>query len=72
MNKQQTFGESTMDENWLQCFEEHNVQFVVLSQIQDKELVQVLRHRPEWLIDFEGGGTVIFARSVAAGLGRAN
>ncbi len=52
-----------MSENWLQCFEEHNVQFVVLSQSQDKELVKVLRCQPEWSVDFEGDGTVIFARS---------
>ena len=51
-----------MNENWLLCFEEQNVQFVVLSQSQDEELVKSLRHQPEWSVDFEGDGAVIFAR----------
>lgn len=56
-----------MNENWLQCFDEHNVQFAVLSQGQDKELVKTLRRQPEWSVDFEGDGAVIFARSARNG-----
>jgi hypothetical protein len=56
-----------MNENRLQCLEEQNVQFVVLSQSQDEEWVKALRRQPGWSIDFEGDGTVIFARCAQNG-----
>jgi predicted dithiol-disulfide oxidoreductase (DUF899 family) len=57
--------EDDMNENWLQYLEEHNVQFAVLSQDQDEELVKTLRRQPGWSVDFEGDGAVIFARSAS-------
>jgi hypothetical protein len=56
-----------MNQNWLQCFEEQEVQFVVLSQSWDEKLVKTLRRQREWSVDFEGDGAVIFARSAQSG-----
>jgi hypothetical protein len=60
---------SDMNAHWLQCFEEQNVQFIVLNQSQDRHLVKTLRRQPEWSVDFEADGAVIFARSVAVARG---
>jgi hypothetical protein len=67
MNKLSKAGESDVNKNWLKCFEEQDVQFVVLSQSQDKKLIETLRRQPEWSVDFEGDGAVIFARSAQEG-----
>jgi hypothetical protein len=60
-------GESDMNGNWLERFEEQNVQFVVLNQAQDEELVKALRRQPEWSVDFEDDGAVVFARCAQDG-----
>jgi hypothetical protein len=49
-------------DDWLRVMEACDVQFGVLSQNQDEELIEALRHRADWSVDFEGDGTVIFAR----------
>lgn len=67
MKKLSKVGETDMNRDRLECFEEQKVQFVVLSQSQDEELVKALRRQPEWSLDFEGDGAVIFARSVQNG-----
>jgi nucleoid-associated protein YejK len=48
---------------WLRRFDQEDVQFVVLSQSQDKKLVKTLRRQPGWSVDFEEDGAVIFTRS---------
>ncbi|MBN2007258.1 MAG: hypothetical protein JXA21_28160 [Anaerolineae bacterium] len=48
--------------NWPEHFEAHDVQFVVLNLSQDKDLVQTLRRRLGWTVDFEDQESVIFAR----------
>ena len=50
-------------EAWLQCLGELAVQYVVLGQSQDRELVRTLRAQPEWSVLFEGDGAVIFGHS---------
>ena len=47
-------------ENWLQVFEEENVQFVILDPNLDTELVEVIRSQPEWSVDSEDDELVIF------------
>ncbi len=54
---------SNVNENWLECFKEHGVRFVVLDPSQDKNLIETLRRQPEWLVNYEGQEVVIFARS---------
>ncbi|MBN1978107.1 MAG: hypothetical protein JW918_11990 [Anaerolineae bacterium] len=48
---------------WMRQFDQENVQVVVLSLQEDDDLVKILRRQPGWSADFEGDGTVIFARS---------
>jgi hypothetical protein len=48
---------------WLKRFDQENVQFVVLNLRDDDALVKTLRRQPEWSVDFEEDGAVIFARS---------
>jgi hypothetical protein len=67
MKKLSEVGEGDMNENWLKRFEEHNVQFVVLNQSQDKKLIKTLRRQPGWSVDFEEDRAVIFARSAQNG-----
>ena len=45
---------------WLQLFDEENVQLVILDSQLDSELVQAIRLQPEWNIDFEDDELVIF------------
>lgn len=50
------------DDDWLQVLEACDVQFAVLTQRQDGELIEALRRQPGWSVDFEGDGMVILAR----------
>lgn len=51
-----------MQEDWLTCLDEQNVQYVLLDLNLDEEFVKTLQRQPQWLVDFEEDGTVIFAR----------
>jgi hypothetical protein len=51
-------------DDWSRVLEEYDVQFVLLDQSQDEELIKTLLRQPEWSTDFEGDEAVIFARSV--------
>ena len=46
---------------WLQLFDEENVQLVILDSHLDIELIQAIRSQPEWNADFEDNELVIFA-----------
>ena len=59
----------TMTRNWLEVFDEHSVQFVVLDRHSDGELLDCLRMQPGWKVDFDDGQDVIFVRAHDA-LGR--
>lgn len=45
---------------WLQLFDEENVQLVILDTQLDTELVEIIRLQPEWSVDFEDDELVIF------------
>lgn len=45
---------------WLQLFDEENVQLVILDSHLDIELIQIIRSQPEWNVDFEDDELVIF------------
>ena len=49
-----------MIEGWMQNLKAQQVQFLILSQGQDNEWIEMLTEHPEWSIDFEGDGTMIF------------
>lgn len=45
---------------WLQLFDEENVQLVILDAQLDTELTQTIRLQSEWQVDFEDDELVIF------------
>ena len=45
---------------WLQLFDEENVQLVILDSHLDIELIQAIRSQPGWNVDFEDDELVIF------------
>jgi hypothetical protein len=45
---------------WLQLFDEENVQLVILDSQLDSELVQAIRLQSDWKVDFEDDELVIF------------
>jgi hypothetical protein len=45
---------------WLQLFNEENVQLIILDSRLDIELIQAIRSQPEWNVDFEDDELVIF------------
>ena len=49
-------------DDWLQVLEACDVQYAVLTQHQDRELIEALRRLPGWSVDFEDDGVVILSR----------
>ena len=58
--------ETGMNEDWWGVFEEYGVELIVLDLDDDSELVNLCRSQPEWVVDFEDGGAIIFVRADAA------
>ena len=54
---------NTAVEEWLDQLDEYGVEFVILDLDADCDLVEVLRIQDLWIVDFEDGEAVIFARS---------
>ena len=52
-----------MNGNWLKQLDAYHVQFVVLNQRQDRDVIKILQRQSEWKIDSQGDGVVIFART---------
>jgi len=48
---------------WLKIFDQHDVKFIALDLRSDGDLVKFVRSQPEWVVDFENGESVLFARS---------
>ena len=48
-------------DDWLRLFEKEQVQFIIMNQQADAELLEVIRSHPEWIVDFEDDQAVIFA-----------
>jgi hypothetical protein len=48
--------------DWLALFEQENVRSVVLDPSTDRDLIERLRRRHGWMLDFEDKELVIFMR----------
>jgi len=48
------------EREWLSALEKSGVQFLVLDRHSDSELLERLRSRPGWAVDYEDGEAVIF------------
>ena len=46
--------------DWLQLFNEENVQLIILDSHLDIELIQAILSQPEWNVDFEDDEVAIF------------
>ena len=49
---------------WLDMLEEHHVRYISLDPQHDKKLIEALRSRPEWVIDFADDEAIFFVREV--------
>lgn len=48
---------------WLARFQECDVKYLALDPDEDRGLIQLLRSRPEWTLDFQDRQGVLFVRS---------
>ena len=46
--------------DWLALFEQEQVRFVILDRRTDRDLIEVLRRRGGWIIDFQDEESTIF------------
>jgi hypothetical protein len=54
------------NEDWVETFDKHGVQFLVLSRHDDGDLLKLFQTRPDWAVDFEDEEAIIFARADTA------
>jgi hypothetical protein len=64
MNKlAQTIDQNTrISRYWLDVLEEHHVRHISLDPQHDKKLIEAIRSRPEWVIEFANDEAVFFVR----------
>jgi hypothetical protein len=48
---------------WLDVFDAYGVQFLVLDALRDGRLLQLVRSRADWTVDFTDGKSVVLTRS---------
>lgn len=49
-------------ERWLAALDTYDVQFLILDKKRDATLLQLVRSRPGWTVDFEDNEAVLFTR----------
>lgn len=54
-------------DRWLAEFDTYNVQFLVVDKRRDNALLNLVRSRPGWGIDFEDGDSALLTRLPAHG-----
>jgi hypothetical protein len=54
---------NTAVEEWLDQLDDYGVEFVILDLDDDCDLVEVLHIQASWIVDFQDGKAVIFART---------
>ena len=52
-----------MNGNWVEMFDEHGVQFLILDRHDDGDLLNLFQSQPGWALDFQDEEAVIFARA---------
>jgi hypothetical protein len=57
--------EAGVKENWLRALDAYHVRFLVLNLQSERDMVTHFRSQPGWVIDFEDGESIIFARADA-------
>jgi hypothetical protein len=54
-----------LDPQWLALLDAENVQTVILSRHEDRDLLRLLQRSPQWAIDFADRRSAIFVRRAA-------
>jgi hypothetical protein len=54
-----------LDPQWLALLDAENVQTVILSRYEDRDLLRLLHRSPQWAVDFADQRSVILVRRVA-------
>jgi hypothetical protein len=49
-------------EHWLATLDSHGVRFLILDKERDGSLLDLVRSRPGWTVDFEDTESVLFTR----------
>lgn len=49
-------------ERWLAALDTYGAQFLILDKERDGRLLQLVRSRPGWTVDFEDNESVLFTR----------
>jgi hypothetical protein len=52
-------------DQWLAALEAYDVQYVILDTERDGELLRTVQSNPGWIIDFQEGNSMLFARTRA-------
>ncbi|MBN2391545.1 MAG: hypothetical protein JXR84_12545 [Anaerolineae bacterium] len=55
-----------LDSQWLALLDAENVQTVVLSRHEDRNLLRLLQRSPQWTVDFADRRSAIFVRQATA------
>jgi hypothetical protein len=58
--------ETSVNEDWVEVLDGYGVQFLILDVHSDSELVELFQSQPRWIVDFQDGEAVIFARAEVA------
>lgn len=55
--------------NWLDLFDRHGVQYLALDRQSDRALIELVRTRPEWTLDWQERDWLLFVRAEIAPAG---
>ena len=59
-------GERPVGWGWLKMLDDYGVQFLALDLESDSWLIKLAQSRPEWVVDFQDGESVLFVRTGVA------
>ncbi|MBN2007055.1 MAG: hypothetical protein JXA21_27135 [Anaerolineae bacterium] len=55
--------ENWPDPRWLEMLNAENIQTIILDRHEDRGLLRLLRHSPQWIVDFADRHSVILMRA---------
>jgi hypothetical protein len=53
---------TSISRHWLDVLEEYHVRHIALDPQHDKKLIEALRSRPEWVVEFANEEAIFFVR----------
>jgi hypothetical protein len=67
MSPGQTPTTGRKPDQWLAVLDAYAVQFLIVDKQRDRSLLDLIRSRPDWDIDFEDGDAAVFSRVPVSG-----